>query len=59
LISRKRKIDIAAKKNQYRGKEKINIAAKKKPISRQRKINIAAKKISAVAESSYRTLEHH
>ncbi len=60
------KIDIAAKKNRYLGKEKSisrqrknRYRSKEKSISRQRKIDIAAKKESAVAESSYRTLEHH
>jgi hypothetical protein len=64
---KEKKIDISAKKNRYRGEEKIYIAAKKKLISPQRKIDyrvkekidIAAKEESAVAESSYRTLEHH
>jgi hypothetical protein len=56
-----------AKKNRYRREEKIDIAAKKKSISPRRKIDyrveekidIAAKEESAVAESSYRTQEHH
>jgi len=66
-ISRRRKIDIAAKKKSISPRRKIDIAAKKKSISPRRKIDyrveekfdIAAKEESAVAESSYRTLEHH
>ncbi len=60
LISRWRKIDIAAKKNRLSpwGEVKIDIAAMKKSIIAL-KIDIAAKEKSAVAESSYQTLEHH
>ena len=46
------KIDIAAKENRYRREEKIDYCV-------EEKIDIAAKEESAVAESSYQTLEHH
>ncbi len=61
------KIDFAVMKNQLRGDEKIDFAAMKKSNSRRsknrlrgdEKIECAAMKKPAVAESSYRTLEHH